>query len=92
MKCFPPENLQLKLRTEIGVNSHIKGVSLNDNKKAKYLIKFIDLCDLKKLNKPKNADQWICDKSITNDKVPTFTQCKIACKDGFDFHKGNATF
>lgn len=60
--------------------------------KASNLLKCLESCDLKNLIKPKNADQWICDKSITNDKVQTLTKCKIACKDGFDFHKGKATF
>ena len=50
----------------------------------------LEFCDLKKLKKPKNADQWICDKSITNDKVQPLTKCKIACKDGFNFQKGKS--
>ena len=60
--------------------------------KAFNSIKCLELCDLKKLNKPKNADQWKCDKSITNDNVQPLTKCRITCKDGYDFQKGRSNF
>ena len=55
-------------------------------------MKCLDLCDLNELMKPENADNWLCNKPIENEKVKKLTKCRIVCQNGFDFVKGENQF
>ena len=52
------------------------------------LKQYWDGCDIQQLEKPTFAEQWSCDKSIENDKVPIKTKCEIVCPDGYDILNG----
>ena len=54
-------------------------------------MKYKDHCDIEKLQKPKFADRWSCDKPIENNKVAKKTKCEIVCPDGYDIKNGEVS-
>ena len=45
-------------------------------------------CDIRELNLPKNAEDWLCNKPINHNQVSKNTKCEVVCLEGYDIVKG----